>query len=207
MQVLKDEIREKILDAAKQRFARQRYNDTTIADISAESDVSVGNIYRYFRNKQELFAAAVTPELAASLEKMLLQSLRADGGAVPSVNLQRPAAMLRNAVTKDLHGCSVDEQALCQFLCQYWRESIILLEKDEGTPYEGLRNRIVSQLCEEHSERLQNEASPAPNIIPVLYDNFIAGLVSILRTSQDSAQTMTALFKIIRFYRNGLRTI
>jgi AcrR family transcriptional regulator len=206
LQVRKDEIREKILDAAKQRFAGQRYIDTTIADISAESAVSVGNIYRYFRNKQELFAAAVTPELAVALEKLLLQSLRVESGTGPSVHLQRSAAVTRSTVGRDINECTAEE-ALCSFLCRNWRESIILLERDEGTPYEGLRRRIVGQLGREHLERKQSGARTGQSIAPVLYDNLIAGLVSILRSSHDSPDTMVALFKLIHFYRNGLRTV
>lgn len=50
------DIRQSILDAARQRFAQFGYNKTTMAEIAQDCDMSAANLYRYFKNKLDLGA-------------------------------------------------------------------------------------------------------------------------------------------------------
>ena len=70
MQVLKDDIRGRILTVARQRFERKGYSKTSMREIAELAGVGVGNIYNYFTNKDELFREVVRPVLCA-LEAML----------------------------------------------------------------------------------------------------------------------------------------
>ncbi|MGI8957169.1 MAG: TetR/AcrR family transcriptional regulator [Chthoniobacterales bacterium] len=49
--------REQILEAAMLCFAKRGFHQTSMHDISAEAGISVGLIYRYFKNKEEVIAA------------------------------------------------------------------------------------------------------------------------------------------------------
>jgi AcrR family transcriptional regulator len=49
-----DARRQQILDAARARFARHGFAHTSMADIVAESGLSIGAIYRYFTSKEEI---------------------------------------------------------------------------------------------------------------------------------------------------------
>lgn len=55
MQKLKPEIRTKILANALTLFYDKGYEETTMRRIAAKSRMTVGNIYRYFTNKEILF--------------------------------------------------------------------------------------------------------------------------------------------------------
>ncbi len=57
-QRLRETQREKILDAARQVFARKGLS-ATMADIAAEAAISHGLAYHYFTNKEALFQALV----------------------------------------------------------------------------------------------------------------------------------------------------
>lgn len=70
MQVLKEDIRGRILAVAEQRFGQQGYSKTSMREIAGAVGVGVGNIYNYFRNKDELFCEVVRPVLHA-MEAML----------------------------------------------------------------------------------------------------------------------------------------
>lgn len=70
MQILKDNIRSRILDVAKQQFELKGYSKTSMREIAESADVGVGNIYNYFASKDELFHEVVRPVLYA-LEAML----------------------------------------------------------------------------------------------------------------------------------------
>jgi len=54
-----DERRTQIMQAALACFTRKGYNNTTMDDIVAESGLSKGSLYWYFKSKDDLFAAAV----------------------------------------------------------------------------------------------------------------------------------------------------
>lgn len=52
--------RRAILEAAERLFARAGYHQTKMADLAAEAGVAVGTLYRYFKNKEEVFASLFT---------------------------------------------------------------------------------------------------------------------------------------------------
>ena len=53
-----------ILDAARERFAREGYARTTVRAIGADAGIDPSMVIRYFTSKQALFAAAVDIDLA-----------------------------------------------------------------------------------------------------------------------------------------------
>jgi AcrR family transcriptional regulator len=61
---LSQDIREKILDAARQRFRAYGYNKTTMAEIAKDCDMSAANLYRFFDNKLDIAVTLVCSCLA-----------------------------------------------------------------------------------------------------------------------------------------------
>lgn len=55
----KEARRRMILDAATKLFGRHGYHATTVPMIVREADVSTGSFYMYFRNKEDVFNAAL----------------------------------------------------------------------------------------------------------------------------------------------------
>ena len=53
---LQSDRRLEILDAAERCFARSGFHGASIQEICAEAGMSPGNLYRYFRSKEELIA-------------------------------------------------------------------------------------------------------------------------------------------------------
>ncbi|MFE7798739.1 TetR/AcrR family transcriptional regulator [Nocardia sp. NPDC057440] len=52
--------RQQILDAAQLCFARKGFHETSMQDVFAESGLSAGAVYRYFKSKNELISALAT---------------------------------------------------------------------------------------------------------------------------------------------------
>lgn len=65
MQVLKDDIKKRILNAAKQEFAKRGFIKTSMRDIAKGAGVGVGNLYNYFPSKDNLFNEVLAPITAA----------------------------------------------------------------------------------------------------------------------------------------------
>ncbi len=53
----KEQRRNLILEAARRVLIEKGYHNTSIADISKLAEISVGTVYRYFENKEEIFNA------------------------------------------------------------------------------------------------------------------------------------------------------
>jgi AcrR family transcriptional regulator len=64
-----EERRAQIIEAALACFTRQGYVNTTMDDIAAESGLSKGAIYWYYKSKDDLFEAAVNSVLERVAEK------------------------------------------------------------------------------------------------------------------------------------------
>lgn len=58
-----ERTRQRITDAANQLFYRKGYNRTSFSDVVEEADVPRGNIYYYFKTKDDILKAVVAQRL------------------------------------------------------------------------------------------------------------------------------------------------
>ena len=52
-------LRKRILAAAVHVFARRPFHEVRVEDVASEAGVAKGTVYRYFRNKEQLFLASL----------------------------------------------------------------------------------------------------------------------------------------------------
>lgn len=62
-QQLKPEVREAIINASKDEFLNYGYDNASMRRIAQKANMTVGNLYRYFANKQAINETIVTPVL------------------------------------------------------------------------------------------------------------------------------------------------
>jgi AcrR family transcriptional regulator len=94
--------RERLIEAARQTIHRQGVEGTTLADIATAADVPLGNVYYYFRTKDELVAAVVDSH--AEIVRATLSEL--DKGRTPKARLTTFIRLLASqADTSALYGC------------------------------------------------------------------------------------------------------
>lgn len=65
MQVLKEDIRQRILDVARLEFYHRGFAKASMRDIASKAGVGVGNIYNYYPGKDDLFRSVCAPVVAA----------------------------------------------------------------------------------------------------------------------------------------------
>jgi AcrR family transcriptional regulator len=73
----KEQRRNHILDAARNVLIEKGYNDASIIDISKRAEISVGTIYRYFKNKEEIFNV-INRNIIEMLYDYIMKSIPAD---------------------------------------------------------------------------------------------------------------------------------
>ena len=67
----KAEVRDAILSAAADTFAEQGFQGAKLTDIVVRAGTSIGNLYKYFANKDELFEAFLPPGFEAQLTRLI----------------------------------------------------------------------------------------------------------------------------------------
>ncbi len=72
------DARARILEAASRRFADYGYAKTTMAEIAADCGMSVGNLYRHFRNKEAIAVESTRQVLEEKLAAGIAAAERED---------------------------------------------------------------------------------------------------------------------------------
>jgi len=62
-QILKPEARDAIINSAKEEFLEKGYDDASMRSIAKKSNMTVGNLYRYFKSKEDINVFIVSETL------------------------------------------------------------------------------------------------------------------------------------------------
>ena len=123
MQYLKKEIRNKILASAIDEFKEHGYSDASIRNIANNAEISLGNVYRYFTNKEALYFAVINPFMES----------------------------IRQSIEKDFafEGKSMKEvsEVLVAFLMQY-SDELIIIRKGNTVHYDSFVKYIVKVIAQ-----------------------------------------------------------
>jgi AcrR family transcriptional regulator len=59
MQVLKEEVRQRIIKSARREFKKCGFEKASMRSIASSANMTVGNLYRYYKNKEDLYGAII----------------------------------------------------------------------------------------------------------------------------------------------------
>jgi len=96
----------KLVDVARQLFAKNGVDDTTMNDIALASKKGRRTLYTYFKSKEEIYMAVVESELeilSNALEKVVAQNLSPDVTILQMIETHLDAikmVVLRNGTTR-----------------------------------------------------------------------------------------------------------
>jgi TetR/AcrR family transcriptional regulator, fatty acid metabolism regulator protein len=136
--------RKLFLDAATRLFGKHGYHATTIPMIVAVADSSTGSFYMYFRNKEDVFNAALE-ELGQTITQLMKE-----------VKKNQPDA---------LTGIAQGIEAVFLFLAQNPEQARILIVESSGLSprLEKTRRNILL----EHEEQVKQEFEAEPDLFAV----------------------------------------
>lgn len=173
MQVLKENVKEKIYQAAIEEFYKKGFLKTKMQDIAKKAGTSVGLTYSYYHNKEDLFAAIVEP-----IYQEIIQSL--ENREASDSEIGDPTHLFEQ------------ESA---FILQLFREKreifLILIDCSKGTRFEKAEEQIIN-LTKEHIKRQLSSRVNGQmfiineNFYHILANNFIEGLLEIARHYQGN---------------------
>jgi AcrR family transcriptional regulator len=181
--------RRKLLGTAIRIFGKRGYHQTTVPMIVAAAHSSIGSFYFYFRNKEDIFAAALG-ELGDKVSSTLNQAIAVAG---PDVLSQMQAAV----------------KAFVWFLAEHPQEARILLAESSGLGprLEAVRDQLIASHTRSVERALRAVTQQLPPMEPTIVANCWVGAVyqSVLhwlrqpaseRLSPEALATAVARFNL-----------
>lgn len=125
VQVLKDQVRQSIRESALKIFKESGYQKASMRTIAEGANMSVGNLYRYYKNKDALFGELVQPMIDFFVEGQAHK---------PKMNL--------DMIDVNLLEHSVFVEQLIDARLDFRDELFILFLRADGSPFEGARQNL-----------------------------------------------------------------
>lgn len=184
MQYLKDEVRNSIVEEALKEFKELGYKGTSIRSIAKNSKTSVGNIYKYFNSKEDIYE-----NLIGSVYHKLMDYIK----QFDQVELNEKAEAIFFGLM----------EKIMEIFNESSTEISILLNKSEGSKYENCKSTFVNFITRIVTETMKYEMSLQGK---KLKDNFIIYLVSnslvesiaiVLEQRADGAEVRKLILNLI----------
>lgn len=195
----KEHVRNAIVAAARRRFAEHGVQGSPLAAIAADAETSIGNLYKYFADKDELFGAAVPPALVGELRTLLREQVEALG-------TERDASAL--AADHPYWRASARTRA---FSSEHREELLFLLRHAAGTAYASFPDDVVADLVRlstSYAKRTYPDfALTAANhrALRRIYRAYVASIADILADEPSPRALAEATRKLATYHLAGLR--
>lgn len=193
MQVKKEEMREKILEAATDEFFKKGYENASMRTIAKKSYTTLGNIYHYYSNKEILLKAVLLPTIEA-IEATVLEHIEKR----ELDNLTKPEA-LKYALKYMEHFEELVEQS--GFMCVLDKKVVILIKLQSSDLLER-KEKILRVLNEHVSEHLNINGDNCYSNI--LLNMFIECVKSILIEYDDYDEARAEFIKFFKIFCYGI---
>lgn len=198
-QRLKPEVRTSIVAAAAAVFAEHGYKDAKLAEMAERAGIATSNIYKYFANKEVLFDAVVSPQLAARLLRLLRTRVRELG-------------QIEHWPTADAHGSDA-ASAFLEFCAEHRHAVLILLRGSKGTRFAHVRCLMITEmdrLSTNYLRQRQRTEDVDPKMQFMLHNLFtrtVETIADILSEYEDVASIKHAFALFWRFQLAGLEAL
>lgn len=197
----KPEMRARIVAAAARLFADVGYEATTMAAVAERGETSIGNVYKYFPNKDALLDAVLPEEFTRDLQRMTRERVRALGTARDVREL--PSSARYHVLAGEL----LDH-------CIAHRERIaMLLGRAKGTPYEAFgrdfTKALVGWALDYAKEAYPGFRATGPLRFTLerVYASFLASLGAAFTTFERDADIREAVFDLTAHHQGGLKRL
>lgn len=196
-QIKKEEIKNRILEAALYLFAKIGYKETSISDIAKKAKISVGNVYCYYKSKIEIFKEVVPEEFISLARDMVIKSMYTGKANTISEQLDNATYQKNSEVfMKELMAHRL--QILAFYKCK--EEETYTVAKKEWLD-------SIVQSCLDGFIADPKEREEKRELITFLYRGFLASGIELL-ASDDNEQMIVNKFKLlIRYHVSGIASV
>jgi len=177
MQYLKDEVKAAIKKAALEEFRKKSFSEASMRAIAWKAGITVGNIYRYFSSKDELFNELMDPVWKAVTKAIFDQYNEAEDPLLISGIIAAIMGIYR----------------------KYSTELYILFHNSKGSKYENIKNGLVELIAgrieKEMILQLMQDGRKVkdPFIFQIIANAIVDSIYMIIREVGDDFDRMETL--------------
>jgi AcrR family transcriptional regulator len=196
-QTRKQDIEERLAEAALRVFSREGYEGATVAAIAKEAGVSTGNVYRYHASKEALFRAVVPDALVHRFRTLLGARLEA-------------ARPVRAKATEPPERYLLASAELLGFTVEHRLAVLVLLGRAEGSRHAGVRAEVEAELVAAaltHARETKKLKEPELFAVKRIYAGFLDTMVEALATYEDTLRLRAAVEAFTSYHLAGLREL
>lgn len=186
MQYLKKEIRDRILAAAVEEFKEQGYADASIRNIANNAEISLGNIYRYFTNKEALYFAVINPFME-SVKQFVDNDFSFTDRSMKEIS-----------------------ETLIVFIMQY-SDEFLIIRKGNSVHYEKFVSYIIDVISQKVKELIEsvfpaiNEKISNPDFYAAIAEGFLTSFFKILQNGDSTEVKERKTRELITFYFGNMK--
>ncbi len=196
-QYKKEEIQTLILNSAEELFASKGYKSTTISDIAKASGISVGNVYRYYKGKDQILDQILPKEFVESLQEKLRSKILTGKSDSISKQSQNKEYLQQTDLFQNM-------------LKDNQQKLVILMQYSQETPYESFRKDMVQNLSELVLENFcpaEKRTEDMKDMLEILYDGYIQMTLQIATKDWSPEKKVTELKNLNYYHIMGLGAI
>lgn len=193
MQILKDEIRNSIHQAALKEFNEKGFKGASMRSIAEKSGIAAGNLYRYFKSKEDLFYTVISPAYQKIIE--LTEE------KYPGLNNSEEGHKFVEHIANQL----------ILINREYRVELMILLEGCHGTRFEQVLEEIVTLVENKFKSdifpsRKDHDLTDEEGVFfaHVLSTNIINGIIYIIKHCEDELKMGRLIRKFINYHLHDI---
>ncbi|WNR44496.1 TetR/AcrR family transcriptional regulator [Paenibacillus roseipurpureus] len=199
MQILKDEVKQSIRQAALAEFKKHGYLKASIRQIADAAGITPGNIYRYFKSKDDLFDELIQP-----IHAQLAEVLR--------VTKQEVDSTLCTVLSDHLVILRQIDASLIQLFKESSAELTILLNLSEGSRYQSTKQDMITLVVQIMTEVFTAElAAESGQLAPqdrltasMMATTLVESICLILRDHEDGDTIKLLVDELLYVYCTGI---
>ena len=149
MQIKKDNISKIILEISKDEFLANGFKNTSMRTISKKSGIGLSNIYNYYKNKDEIYVAVLSPLLK------FINNLYENHNDDKNLSLE-------NFTSKEYQSTSVT--TMVSLVETYRNELSLLLFHSYGSSLENFRDEYSDKYTQTSIEFISKLKSKYPEV-------------------------------------------
>ncbi len=163
--VMEDERRkqteQKLIRSGRAEFLKKGYVKASLRDICKAAGVTTGAFYFSFESKEALMTAILDPVIA---------------------DYEHMCAELAQREEEDPGTADDNERQIMEYLSEHRAEAIILMERSEGSRYEGFRQKVYSQMQAAFTSYFSNfmGSEPDSEMIRILVAMRLRGYMELI---------------------------
>ena len=196
MQIKKDDVKNRLLDAAEAEFLEKGFKSASVRSIVKNAETTIGNFYNYFESKEDIFSQIV--KTAYNEIVLFIKNHQSTEPASIPID-QLDIGFLREYLYKLMEG----------LVPKFDEKFLLLVDCAKTTKYSGVKDNLIDFIGMHFLDHI-NEYSPDYKLSemgPIISSQLIHGIALIVKNYKDEKIRRTLITEQLLFTTLGVMGI